>query len=231
MEHGAKQPPESGISISLPLPTADPDLFAHKATDDVLLFLSRHRLDQFSLAELATQTGHPKPTVRRAIDVLETNDLVTTEREGNRRLVQISRDRLQVPSDPFLRIPQEAFQDPVKAAVDELRDTVDDLVAVILYGSVARGEADRRSDIDLWVLVNDRRADAQRQVNELRQELEERTFDGDRYAYDIDVESVSSIPRYSEDVREIVLSGIPVLETETFETVEQLLRNEVDDDE
>jgi hypothetical protein len=81
------------------------------------------------------------------------------------------------------------------------------------------------------VLVSEDRAPNERRANEIVQDLEDATFVGDRYAFDVDVEAVASIPRYTEDIREIVLSGIPVHETEQFKTFEQLLRNEVDTDE
>jgi len=100
---------------------------------------------------------------------------------------------------------------------------VDNLVGIILYGSVARGEADRRSDIDLWVLTRSGRAVNQREANAVARELEERVFDGDRYAYDIDIESVNSIPDYTAAIREIVVSGIPIYTTDDFETVEEYL--------
>jgi predicted nucleotidyltransferase len=221
----------SGISISLQIPASDPDLFKHKATNETLLYLSRHRFGEFTIGELATRTDNTKPAVTRAVDVLRANDLVLDDPRGNRRLVRINRERLSVPEDPFLRIPQVEFHEPVKAAVDELVETLDTLLGIVLYGSVARGEADRRSDIDLWVLVSEERAASQRTVNELVLDLEERKFDGERYGFDIDVEEVSSVPRYTGDVREIVLSGITVYETPQFETVEKLLLNEGDGDE
>ena len=59
----------------------------------------------------------------------------------------------------------------------------------------------------------------------MRKELESREFDGERYGYDIDVESVSSVPMYTEEIREIVSSGIPLYKTENFETVKKLLMN------
>jgi len=83
---------------------------------------------------------------------------------------------------------------------------------------VLLGEADRRSDIDLWVLTRSGRAESQREANAIARELEEREFDGNRYAYDIDVEAVQAIPAYTEDIREIVVSGIPVAyKTSDFE--------------
>lgn len=231
MERDVKQDSDAGITISLSIPAFDPDLFKHKATDDVLLLLSRHRFDEFTIGKLAKQTGHSKPTVGRAVDVLEVNGLLVEKFEGNRRLVRINRERLSVPEDPFLQIPQQEFHEPVKVAVEKLRGVLDNVLGIVLYGSVARGEADRRSDIDLWILVSDNRAEGQRTVNAVERGLEEREFEGDRYDYDIDVEAVSSVPRYTDDIREIVMSGIPLYETSEFETVEKLLLSEEENDE
>jgi predicted nucleotidyltransferase len=216
----------SGATISLSIPPSDPALFKHKATSDVLLFLTNHRFSDFSLRELATRIGHSHQSVRRAVNVLGENDLVVDSPQSNRRLVRINRQRLSIPDDPILRIPQPAYHQPVEAAVTALRENIDDVVGIVLYGSVARGEADRRSDIDLWVLTRSGRAESQREANAVARDLEDTEFDGDRYAYDIDVEAVQAIPTYTEDVREILVSGIPVYETSDFETVENLLLEE-----
>jgi predicted nucleotidyltransferase len=231
MERDAKTKDTTGISISIPVPAQDANIFTHKATDDVLLFLSRHRFNEYSIGTVADRVGHPKQSVRRAVDMLTANDLIKESPEGNRRLIRINRDRLTVPDDPFLRIPQSEFHDPVRTAVDELTSVLDDVIGIVLFGSVARGEADRRSDIDLWVLVRKNRAANQRAANTVERDLEERRFDGDRYGYDIDVEAINSVPTYTEDIREIVLSGIAVYETSDFELVENLLLQEADGDE
>ena len=215
-----------GASISLSIPPSDPELFKHKATSDVLLFLTNHRFSDFSLRELATQIGHSQQSVRRAVNVLSSNDLVTESPKSNQRLVQINRQRLSVPDDPILRIPQSEYHQPVKTSVTKLRENISDVVGIILYGSVARGDADRRSDIDLWVLTRSGRAESQREANAIARDLEELEFDGDRYAYDIDVEAVQAIPAYTDDIREIIVSGIPVYKTSDFETVENLLLEE-----
>jgi predicted nucleotidyltransferase/biotin operon repressor len=220
-----------GVSISVPIPAADADLFKSKATNDILLFLTNHRFKQFSQREVADQIGHSQQTVRRAINTLVENELVVESPENNQRLVQINRERLAIPDDPLLRIPQPEFQKPVKAAVDELTDRLEGVIGVVLYGSVARGEADRRSDIDLWVLTTNDRAPNQREANAVGRDLEDAEFDGNRYAYDIDVEAVQAIPTYTEDIREIVVSGIPIYSTTKFETVEKLLLEEGDSDE
>ena len=216
----------SGTLISLSLPPSDTDLFKHKATSDILLFLSNHRFSEFSLRELAGQIGHSHQSVRRAVDVLSSNDLVVDSPEGNKRLIQINSDQLSIPDEPILRIPQSEYHNPVNTAVRKLQENLSDVVAIILYGSVARGEADRRSDIDLWVLTRESRAENQREANTIGRDLEEMSFDGDRYDYDIDVETVQAIPTYTEDIRDIVVSGIPVYKTSDFDTVEALLLEE-----
>ena len=231
MSHQTESDNLSGVSISLSVPAPNPDLFKSKATNDILLFLTNHRFSQFSLREVANQGGHAQQTTRRAINTLVDNGLVVESPEGNQRLVQINRQRLSIPDDPILCIPQLDFQEPVKAAVDELTSELDGVVGVVLYGSVARGEADRRSDIDLWVLIRGERAANQREANAVARNLEDVKFDGDRYAFDISVEAIQAIPTYTEDIREIVVSGIPVYKTENFEIVENLLLEESNDDE
>lgn len=226
MNRETKSKDWSGRSISLPIPAQDPDLFKHKATDDILLFLTGHRYDRFSVSEIATQTNHPKPSVRRAVDVLVKNDLVHETWRNNRKLIRINRERISVPDDPILRIPQREFQQPVKTAVDKLAAEIPGTLGIVLYGSVARGDADRRSDIDLWILTRNDRAAAQRSANSIARTLEDTRFQENRYGFDIDVEAVQSIPTYTSDIREIVVSGIPVYTTEGFETVENLLLEE-----
>jgi predicted nucleotidyltransferase/biotin operon repressor len=231
MSHQTEPKGSDGVSISLSIPAQNPELFKSKATNDILLFLTNHRFNQFSLREVAEQIEHSQQTVRRAVNTLIENGLVIESPESSRRLVQINRTRLSIPNDPILRIPQPEYQEPTKAAIDDLTARLDSVVAIILFGSVARGEADRRSDIDLWVLTKGERATNQREANAVARELEDMEFNGNRYAYDIDVEAVQSVPAYTEDIRDIVVSGIPIYTTATFETVEKLLLEEGDSNE
>jgi hypothetical protein len=84
----------SGAAISHSIPPLDPDLFKHKATNDVLFFLTNHRFSGFSLRELATQIDHSHQSVRQAVNVLSANDVVVESPESNQRLVQINRQHL-----------------------------------------------------------------------------------------------------------------------------------------
>jgi predicted HTH domain antitoxin len=98
------------------------------------------------------------------------------------------------------------------------------------YGEVELGEADRRSDIDLWVLVEEDRMAAQRTANEVRQGLEAREFDTGRYEYEIDVESLPAVPGYTDELREILSDGLVLHSTGKFETVQgMILHDDLDE--
>ena len=216
-----------GASISIRIPANDPDLFKHKSTNDLLLFLSNHRYGDYTVSRLAAQTNYSTTAISNAVDVLERNDLVETEYRGNARLVSINQDRLDLPDDPIMRIPQSEFREPTREAARLLTEEIGNAIAILLYGSVARGEADRRSDIDLWVLVSENRPSAQRAATEVAQQLEKERFNetGDRFEFQIDVETVMSIPRYSEDISRIINSGIPVYTTDEFEKATTIINN------
>lgn len=190
---------------------------------DILSFLSRYHTEEFSISELADAVEYSTPSVSKAVDVLTANDLVVDQRDGNTRNVYINPDRLSRSDDPVLQIPQVEFQTPVRVAVKQLRDELDTVIGIVLYGSVARGEADRRSDIDLWVLVDEDRMANQRTANRVRQDLEDREFDTGRYAYEIDVEALPAVPNYVEELQEILSDGLVVHETEKFDTVQGMV--------
>lgn len=223
MQSNSNTESEDGLRILLDIPTRTKDLFRSTAADEVLSFLARHHTEEFSISDLVDGVDYSQPSVSKAVDVLSSNDLVVERREGNTRWVQINHERLQVPDDPFLQIPQSEFHKPVRMAISELTDEIDEVIGIVLYGSIARGEADRRSDIDLWVLVEDDRMASQRTANRVRQNLEDEEFENGRYAYEIDVEALRAIPNYITELQEIFSDGIVVYETEKFQTVRNMV--------
>lgn len=197
-----------GLTVELSLPVLDERIFARKATDDILKFLAEHPYDQYSIQDLVDVLPVSREGIRRALDVLEGNDLVRSNRVENKRLVQINTERLHAPDDPVLKIPQTEFHEPVRRAVNELKKRLDGLSGIVLYGSVARGEADRQSDIDLWVLVEADRAKNQRRANEIAKDLAEKEVGGERYNYHMAVESTDSVPAFTEDISKIIAAGM-----------------------
>jgi len=105
--------------------------------------------------------------------------------------------------------------------VERLRDQIDDIAGILIFGSVARGEADRSSDIDCFVLVANEKATAQRTAHEVARGLEEKRFDGDRYQFEVLVESTRSVTNIGDRLREIFTEGIVLFETDDLQTAKQ----------
>jgi len=223
MKSSSNTETEDGLQIRLDIPPQSRELFGSTATETVLSFLCRHHTEEFSISDLVEAVDYSQPSVSKAVTVLFENDLVVERREGNTRRVRINRERLHVPDDPCLQIPQAEFQEPVRAAATELRGELDGVIGVVLYGSVARGEADRRSDVDLWVLVEEDRMANQRAANQVKQGLEDEEFENDRYEYDIDVEALRAVPKYVSEIRDVLSDGIVIYETEKFQTVRNMV--------
>jgi predicted nucleotidyltransferase len=158
--------PPSGATLALQLPLGDADLFRFSASEEILDFLALHPDIEVSTRRLAELVDFSEKAVRSAVDALEGTSLVETRREGNRRLVSVARENLTRPDDPVEQMAQPEFRLPTRIALHEIRQNLDDVLGVVLFGSVARGEATPQSDIDLWVLVE---ADRQQQLHEANQ--------------------------------------------------------------
>lgn len=161
------------------------------------------------------------PTISSAIDDLESAGLVETEHAGAKKHVRIDRTRLNKPDDPIVQIPQAEFHEPVRELVSSLTDDIDDVRGVVLFGSVARGEADRRSDVDCFVLVDGSQATAQQTADEITATLNETRFDGDRYKFHVLVESVESARDYGDRLREIFATGLTLVESEDLTALKE----------
>ena len=209
--------------VKVPVPAKNGDLYRHSVTNDLLSFLIDRPFEEYTLRTLASLVGTTHRTVSLAVDILEDNDLVVVTPEGNKKLVGINRDRIETPENDVLRIPQPEFQQPVQEAVDTLVDRLDDILGILVYGSVARGEADRQSDVDLWVLVREDRSRKQQRATELAKDLAEIRIGGERYEFHIVVESPKSMPAYTDDIASIVTAGIPVYRTDEFEQFRSLM--------
>lgn len=164
---------DQGAALELPIPLTEGDLFKHGASERILEVLVDNPDLQLSITQLSNLASFSKPATRAAVDTLEANDLVETTRRGNARLTQINRKRLRTADDPILSIPQDEYHLPVRIGRDLVESELEDVLGVVLFGSVARGEADRQSDVDLWVLVGHDPTRQQHEATKLATELSE----------------------------------------------------------
>ncbi|MFB6187973.1 MAG: nucleotidyltransferase domain-containing protein [Halobacteriaceae archaeon] len=217
---------QNGPGVLLPIPLGEDKVFRNQATDDILELLYRNPHEEFGVRQLREITGHGAQTVDTALTLLEQLDLIETRREGNKKLISINRDRVQKPDDPILEIQQEEFRNPVKAFYDNVKENQgSNLVGIILFGSVARGEADRASDIDIQVIVENDLLQSRREIQDIRQEIEESKFGGERYEFQVLVESIETAEQYGEKLQEVLSEAITIYSTDQLEELRQVILN------
>ena len=216
---------EDGATIRISFPLPDERLFRNQAMEDILLLLVRNPGQAFTVTQLRTITGHGGDTVTTALTVLEAADLINTHRDGNKRLISANRDRIRNPADPITRIPQTAFRQPIQAFLKALDESDVTPIGVILFGSVARGDADRTSDIDLLIIVDSDVTAARRELTDVRQTVEQQRFDGDRYEFQLMVEAADSVENYGRKLHEIFSEGIVLQDSERLRKLKQVVFN------
>jgi len=213
-------------------PNVDTEVFRIAAADDILQLLADAHETEFTIPELVDATGVTRSTVWRAIDLLDGIGAVRIRETPQRNYVTINSDRLQK-DDPILGIEQSEFREPIRAFRNDVReavteaDDINEVLGIVVFGSVARGEADRRSDIDLFVVVEGDRTSARRIVTDVVADLRKERFDGDRFDFEPYVESRESAHRSGSKLREIFVDGITICGGDRL----QSLRKEVMSDE
>jgi predicted nucleotidyltransferase len=212
---------QSRVLLDFPFP--EERVFRYQAMQDILHQLTNHPHEAFTQKELAELTGTDVSTVSRSIDLLEQMGVVAID-DGRPSRIRIDHDHLQKP-DPILAIPQDEFRGPVQAFLEILRerieeaDEVEDIVGVVLFGSVARGTADRGSDIDLLIIIDGTHTYGRRIANRAARNVEEQTFDGDRYEFEVLVETPESASDYGSKLREILDEGVVLERSDDFTAV------------
>jgi predicted nucleotidyltransferase len=208
-----------GTTIELSVPVTCSDIFSHSATAEILSVLVDTPEMAYGIRELGRLVGTTHKSVSAAVDDLEAVDLVRTSYDGPKRVVQINTERLNNPDDPILTIPQSEFHEPIRDLVSELTDAIDDICGIILFGSVARGDADRKSDIDCFVLVSGTQATAQQTAHRVVSDLHDRRYDGDRYTFQILVESPDTATAYGDRLQDIFAEGITLRDCSQLQTL------------
>lgn len=211
------------MSVEVRLPLPEEQVFRYAAMDDILEILARNGSGEFSNRDLQRLTGYGGPSVSKALALLEAMGLIVRRDAGNRTLYRIDERRLRNADDPLLEIPQAEFREPLRRFVERVGEDVPSVGGILCFGSVARGEADRASDIDVFILVGDGEevVSARRIVSDVVRELEEEAIDGDRYEFEAFVESPESARKRGEDLRPILQEGIALIESETLQRVKR----------
>lgn len=205
-------------------PDIDVDVFRITAADDILRLLADAHETEFTIPELVDATGVTRSTVWRAVDLLVSIGAVRVRETPQRNYVAINRERLKK-DDPLLAVEQEQFHEPIRAFVDTVQAAItetadiDALLGIVVFGSVARGEADRQSDIDLFVVVEGDRTSARRVVTDVVATLRQQRFNGDRFDFEPYVESADSAQRAGSKLQEIFTDGITIYGSDQLQSL------------
>ena len=209
-----------GTHVCIPIPVGDRDAFTHDATSDILQVLSDNPEKTFSNRELHRLTGKGMGNVNGAVVSLEELGVVSVDRDGRANRVQINPGKLVRSDDRITSIPQPEYHAPVRAVRDRIGDRIGDDAGIVLFGSVARGDADRASDIDVFVVVDDERMTAQREAHSIEADIASEQFDGDRYEAHIVVETRDSAVTHDR-IQTVLTEGITVHNTPVLDAVKR----------
>jgi len=210
---------DSKVMLDFPFPGER--VFRYQAMQDILHHLVTNPLQEFTQQELASITRADVSSISRSVNLLEELGVVTVTEDRPARIT-IDTDHIQH-SDPIFTIPQPEFRKPVQAYLDELGTRIEatteitELVGVLLFGSVARGTADRRSDIDLLIIVDGDLTQARRVCTALAREIEDKSFDDNRYEFEVLVETPDTAVSHAEELTEIFDTGLVLAESDRLQ--------------
>lgn len=207
-----------GTHICIPVPVGDRDAFSHDAVPKILQLLTDNPGETFTNRELHRLTGKGMGNVNAAVLSLEDLGVVTVDRDGRANAVQINASKLVRSDDRVTSIPQSEYHAPVRAIRDRILELIGDDAGIVVFGSVARGDADRASDIDVFVVVPGDRMAAQRHAHTIEDDITSERFDGDRYEPHIVVETQNSAQRHDR-IRDVFAEGITVQESPALQAV------------
>jgi predicted nucleotidyltransferase len=205
-------------TIALEYPFPEERVFRYQAMQDVLSLLIEEPFEEYTVSDLAQLVEANQATISKAVQLLTGLGAVETRQEGRKRFVSIRRGYLSKP-DPVFSVPQSEFHKPIKTFLTQIQRDLENVVGVLLFGSVARGDADRASDIDLLVIVDGDKTEARRTVQSIVRELEETRFDGDRFTFETLVESKESASRIGERLQQQFDEGITLIGSSDLSTI------------
>lgn len=222
---------EQQVTLQLAFPLGEEQIFRYRAMEDILELLIRNPFRAFTVRQLRDLTDNGTKTTTRAVDLLTQLHLVRVDSGGRSKDISLNRDHVTIPDDPLFAIPQDEFRRPIREFTERARSDVPAFSALVVFGSVARGVADRKSDIDVWILVDDtdQLLQARRTATRIASNLADERFvpphqadseqRGERYEFEVLVESVETALSYEEELVDILVEGVVIVDSDALQQV------------
>lgn len=120
--------------------------------------------EEFYLRELGRLLKLSPMTVKRALDDLVNDKLIIRQKKKNQILYHANTESL---SYKFAKISYNLARLEENEILDFLLDKIPGISSIILYGSYAKGENDKHSDLDLLMICTTKKIDS----NEIEKRL------------------------------------------------------------
>lgn len=129
------------------------DILGNRTQIKLLRLLSRTR-SAHTGRELARLIDQSHNTTRYALEELERNGLVVKQQAGRSNLYSLDEDNIIFTEilSPAFKLEEDLLREVARIFSDKFGE---DLVAAIVFGSVAKGEEHPNSDIDLILVFGD----------------------------------------------------------------------------
>ena len=135
----------------------------------VLRYLARHRDWEFNITELSNELGMNKGILSRLIKILERENIIKTNRKGKIILFKINNENLIIKNliIPFFINEENFFDSYIKPRIMKIKST--DAISIILYGSYAKNSFKLTSDIDLMIIIKNKKEKIIKKSEEIKE--------------------------------------------------------------
>jgi predicted nucleotidyltransferase len=127
------------------------NIFSNKPLVDVLIHFFLHPEEEFYQAHIVKTTGHALMQIQRALKRLENAGLITKSQNGNRVYYKANRTHPAFEDIKRLLFKTVLFGDFLQSTFKPLKNKI---LFAFIYGSFARSEEGRGSDIDIFFIGN-----------------------------------------------------------------------------
>ncbi len=121
-----------------------------KTRRDILALLFGRSEESFYLREIVRVTGDGRGAVERELRALAQAGIVTREKRGNLAFFRANRESPLFPEIRGLMLKTAGLKDVVREALVQVQG----VQLAFIFGSVAKGTADSRSDVDVLIVAD-----------------------------------------------------------------------------
>lgn len=147
------------------------DVLGSKNKIKIIRFLLKRKNWEFNITELSKDLGINKGNISNLVKELEKNDILTVNKKGKILLFKLT-DNFLVRNilEPLFN-KESSFFEQYTNKIKNVCKTDKNIISVILYGSVASDKANLKSDIDIFIITNNKKTDIKEKIRSITDEI------------------------------------------------------------